>query len=361
MIGHEENPAAPAAGASEAVPWRRWPWYMLPSLLLALLFALLAFLVARSAGFGLDLSPAYAPYCLAVYAGTMLFWSVLYLAFLVAREDLRLKREEQLNLALPDITRRVLARFAPGRMLLEVFLAVALFHAVTVVHTNLQQRVPAVNPRVYDTTFAWLDRGIGLGADPVAALARLFSEPLVARFFDLVYVSWYFVKLPVVAYFLLAACRRRAQAFLFAFLLMWAAHIAMVLAWPSLGPVFVTPDLFAALNQPTAHAIQETVWTGYSEYLARPEQYRVFMYEGMSAFPSLHVGLVALYALFLAGSRRWVVWCAWIYVLLILTGSCVTGWHYLVDGIAGIGMATLAWLLARRMFEPSARPRAVSA
>lgn len=355
MIGHEENPAAPTSAGHETAPWRRWPWYMLPSLVLTLSFALLAFLIARLAGFQLDLSPAYVPYCLAVYAGTMLFWSVIYLAFLIAREDLRLKREEHVNLSLAQVTRRVLAQFAMGKMLLEVFLAVALFHAVTVVHTNLQQRVPAINPQVYDTTFAWLDRAFCLGADPVKALAqtRLLAEPLIARFFDLAYVSWYFVKLPVVAYFLLAACRRRAQAFLFAFLLMWIAHIAMVLAWPSLGPVFVTPELFAELNLPAAHKIQETVWAGYSEYLAQPEQYRVFMYEGMSAFPSLHVGLVALYALFLSGSRRWVVWLSWVYVLLILAGSCVTGWHYLVDGIAGIGMAAVAWFLARLLFKPS--------
>lgn len=357
MIGHEENPAAPAAAVSETAPWRRWPWYMLPSLLLTLFFALLAFLIARNAGFRLDLSPAYAPYCLAVYAGTMLFWSVLYLAFLIACEDLRVKREEHVSLSLPEVTRRVLAHFAMGRMLLEVFIAVALFHAVTVIHTNLQQRIPEVNSQVYDTTFAWLDSALCLGADPVAVLAqtRLLAEPLVARFFDLVYVSWYFVKLPLVAYFLLTSCRRRAQAFLFAFLQMWIAHIAMVLAWPSLGPVFVTPDLFAELNLPAAHAIQETVWAGYSESLAHPEQYRVFMYEGMSAFPSLHVGLVGLYALFLSGSRRWVVWFAWVYVLLILAGSCVTGWHYLVDGIAGIGMAAVAWFVARLLFKPYAR------
>ncbi|MCK6473450.1 MAG: phosphatase PAP2 family protein, partial [Planctomycetes bacterium] len=277
MIGHEENPPAPTAAGHATESWRRWPWYMLPSLLLALSFALLAILISHIAGFGLELSPAYAPYCLAVYAGTMLFWSVVYLAFLIAREDLRLKRTEQMSLSLPVVTRRVLAKFPVKRILPEVLVSVVLFHAVTVIHTNLQQRVPAVNTQVYDSTFSWLDRAFCLGADPVAALAqtRLIAEPFVARFFDLVYVSWYFVKLPVVAYFLLAACRRRAQAFLFAFLLMWIAHIAMVLAWPSLGPVFVTPDLFAELNQPAAHAIQETVWSGYSEYLAHPEQYRV--------------------------------------------------------------------------------------
>lgn len=362
MIGHEENPAVPHDDDYQTPSWRRWPWYMFPSALLTLLFALLAFVIARIAGFDLDLSPAYAPYCLAVYAGTMLFWSVVYLSVLIVREDLRLKREERASLSLPKVTRRVLAQFAMRRTLLEVFVAVALFHAVTVIHTNLQQRVPAVNPEVYDTVFAWLDRGLGLGSDPVTAMAQssFLAHPLVARFLDLVYVSWYFVKLPLVAYFLLAACRRRAQAFLFAFLLMWIAHISMVLAWPSLGPVFVTPELFAELNLPAAHAIQETVWTGYSEYLAQPEQYRVFMYEGMSAFPSLHVGLVALYALFLSGSRRWVVWCAWIYVLLVLTGSCVTGWHYLVDGIAGIGMAAVAWFLARLLFKPFAKAHAAT-
>lgn len=332
---------------------------MLPSAVLAFLFALGAFGIACCAGFRLELSPAFAPSCLAVYAGTIIFWSLMYLAFLVVREDLRLKREERSNRSLPEVTRIATAKFSIGRMVLELSVAIVLIHAVTVIHTNLQQRVPAVNPRVYDGAFARLDRGLGMGMDPVAGLARssLLAVPTVARFFDLLYVSWYFVKLPLVTYFLLASNRRNAQAFLFAFLLMWISHILVVLVWPSLGPVFVNPEIFESLNMPVARKIQETVWRGYNEYLASPEEYRVFMYEGMSAFPSLHVGLVALYALFLAKSRTWVVWCAWVYVLLMLLGSCVTGWHYLADGVAGIGLAAGAWILAQRLFLTTARSR----
>ncbi|MCZ7646663.1 MAG: phosphatase PAP2 family protein [Planctomycetota bacterium] len=334
---------------------RCWPGYLVPSVALVAVFALAANLIAGRSGFRLDLSPAYAPYCLAVYAGTMLFWSVFFLAFRVVGEDLRLKRREGLNLSLPALTRRVLAPYALGRTALEVLAAIVLFHAATVIHTNLQQRVPAINLAIHDAVFAWMDRGLGLGNDPVAALAgsRLFSASVVARFFDLLYVSWYFVKLPLVAYFLLAADRQMSHAFLFAFLLMWVAHIAIVLTLPSLGPVFVTPEVFAGLNMPAAHSIQATVWTGYRHFLANPMQYRVHMYEGMSAFPSLHVGLVALYALFLSGTRARVRWAAWIYVLLMLIGSCVTGWHYLVDGIAGLGMAAVVSVFSRWLFKGS--------
>ena len=71
---------------------------------------------------------------------------------------------------------------------------------------------------------------------------------------------------------------------------------------------------------------------------------------GVAAFPSLHVAFQTLVFLWM---RR--VWRAGqiifgVFVVAILIGSLVTGWHYLIDGIAGIALAALCyWIFAIRL------------
>ena len=65
--------------------------------------------------------------------------------------------------------------------------------------------------------------------------------------------------------------------------------------------------------------------------------------KGIAAFPSIHVAMPALYALATHGRWRW-VW--WGFTGLTLVGSVALGWHYAVDGYAGILLAWLMWRVA---------------
>lgn len=71
---------------------------------------------------------------------------------------------------------------------------------------------------------------------------------------------------------------------------------------------------------------------------------------GISAFPSVHVALVTMNALFVFEvSRRWGL-AAFAYVAFILASSVYLGWHYAIDGFASIVVvaaghfALRAWL-----------------
>src|SRR5207248_3280852 len=61
---------------------------------------------------------------------------------------------------------------------------------------------------------------------------------------------------------------------------------------------------------------------------------------GVAAFPSLHVAFQTLAFLWMRRLTSWGGTLFGIFALFIFIGSIVTGWHYLVDGIAG---ALLAW------------------
>ena len=77
--------------------------------------------------------------------------------------------------------------------------------------------------------------------------------------------------------------------------------------------------------------------------------------------PSLHASqtLLAAMVLYFASSRYqvrsfWWQWSACLYVPIIIS-TLVTKQHYVLDLLAGFGVAIAAWWLSGRLFHPVAR------
>ena len=72
---------------------------------------------------------------------------------------------------------------------------------------------------------------------------------------------------------------------------------------------------------------------------------------GISAFPSVHVALVTMNALFvIERSRFWGI-LAFGYVAFVLASSVYLGWHYAIDGYASIVLVTAAHFGLRRFMS----------
>jgi membrane-associated phospholipid phosphatase len=69
------------------------------------------------------------------------------------------------------------------------------------------------------------------------------------------------------------------------------------------------------------------------------------MVSGISAMPSMHVALATLFALVCWRTKRWLGIVMSIYAVLIMIGSVHLGWHYAIDGYAGIGGMIAIWRL----------------
>lgn len=315
--------------------------------------ALTLFLVCLY-GLRLDLTPVLSADCFAAYGWLLLVHAALFLLLEAARLDRAARRRGGEGLSLLAATHTIRRRYDLRSLPLDLARFVLVIHLVTILDTNLKQQIPAVNPALFDAHFAGLDRLLFFGLDPVRALAAsaLMATPGVARFVDETYILWYAVKLPIIAWFGLTARRYLARQFVAAFAMMWLLHALLVLSWPSLGPVYVQPEWFAPLALEKAQNLQTHLWANYQLFLHDPEHYRMFMYEGVAAFPSMHVGLLALYALFVGKVNRPLGRLLWAYTLLIQIGSCATGWHYFVDGPAGILMACVAVRWSERSEPP---------
>ena len=85
------------------------------------------------------------------------------------------------------------------------------------------------------------------------------------------------------------------------------------------------------------------------QHVLRNEAVNVFL--GIAAFPSLHVAFEFLVWLWV---RR--VWRAGailyaIFTVIIFLGSVVTGWHYLIDSLAGLALAAACFFGVRAGFS----------
>jgi hypothetical protein len=253
----------------------------------------------------------------------------------------------------PDVHRQIAAGL-PLVIFVPIFLSV---------FASLKVLIPEINPFGWDVAFADWDRWLHGGIDPWRILQPVLGYPVVTYFFDLVYSAWFYILQLVCIWqaFSVKRPRLRLQFFL-SFLLIWVilGNLGATL-FSSAGPCFFDAvvgragtfqPLMDYLREAGTHyplwssAMQETLWQGYLS----PE---VSITRGISAMPSIHVAMAFLLALLGWRVHRVLGVLLTIYLGLIMVGSVHLGWHYAIDGYAGIAGTYLiwravGWALARR-------------
>jgi hypothetical protein len=144
----------------------------------------------------------------------------------------------------------------------------------------------------------------------------------------------------------------RTRFFVSYMLIWWIGGGLLAVAFSSAGPVYysgigLSPDpylpLMAYLHDVDSRIpiwalkTQQLLWDGYTGKVAAL---------GISAFPSMHNASAVLFALAFRQVSRGVGLFFTVYAAAILLGSVHLGWHYAVDGYAGIVMALACWWVA---------------
>jgi hypothetical protein len=228
-------------------------------------------------------------------------------------------------------------------------------------YTWLKVSIPLLRTSLFDPQLWQLDRLIHFGVSPSVLAIGLTAGTPLAPFLDRYYGLWV-PTLPILMGFFFALDRDDLRRnFALAAAVLWSAGAWIYFAVPVLGPCFASPDLLDPIRDqlPRAVATQRALWDHYLMMVrGRSGGLTGFqpMY-GVAALPSLHVGAHALLAFWARRHERWLFVPAAVVTALTLFASVVTGWHYAIDGYAGILLAWLAVRLADR-FDPVERPAA---
>ena len=315
--------------------------------LLVGIYCLSAIVMSEICGFKIDFGVIFQWQ----YDITFVSITLLYLVIHAALMALKTRRDGEDSVLFGLHWRKRLKNsYFHWRNLFDLIKVLMLLKLTLLIYCNIKQAIPFINPNLYDSQLLWLDSMFHLGINPNTCIVSLLGNKYIAGAMDRIYISWYLLKPMVLAYFAIIPDRKIHVRFFLCYFGMWIFGGLTALVIPSVGPVYTNSEWFANLDIPFANKLQQLLLKHYEAALVNPEKYKIFIYEGIAAFPSLHVGIVALFAFFFWKINRKIGTAMFVYVLLIQLGSVLLGWHYAIDGYFSIGFAWLFYRLSMKYY-----------
>jgi len=242
--------------------------------------------------------------------------------------------------------RAVVAERWSRRRLGLVLVGLVCFYVVYVGYRNLKSFVPFARDGTADPALLEVDRAMGFGTAPSELLHSALGTGVVAHVLSAAYVLFLvFVPISLGAALVWTRDLRRGYLWVTALCANWVLGAASYYVLPSLGPVYVRPELFADLPRTAVSRLQDTLLEHRVDVLADPSATDAV--HGIAAFASLHVAIVFSAALIaqLVGLARPVRWALWTFLGLTLLATVYFGWHYVVDDVAGLAIGAAAvWI-----------------
>jgi hypothetical protein len=221
---------------------------------------------------------------------------------------------------------------------------------VIVVYGWIKLVVPIYHPRLFDPELWELDRALFFGAAPTTFFLDLFGARWFLRMIDWSYANIFFASASIAYAWVLSHPERRIRiAFANGNALLWIVGGWLYMLLPSLGPALRFPDVWFAYSETLrlTQGLQAVLMRNYQNVIRAwngaevTEPVRLVF--GIGAFPSLHVAF-QMYV-FLWTRRVWRTGQVLfgLFVFVIFLGSMITGWHYLIDSLAGLLLAYLSY------------------
>lgn len=300
--------------------------------------------------------PAMFWHLVALTASEMLLFSLAFILLAVCAEALVKAPGHPLDFMLAKLKRR------------GPFIAagLALFILGLSAYSTYKVNIPEIVPYYADPYFADLDRLL-YGRNAWRVMHEV--PPQAGLLIEFVYTRvWPGFLLFGVLGALLFLEGRLLQRYVWGLVFVYGV-LGTLLAtlFASVGPIFYT-DFYPHAPQFTnlKPAMMDNPYirdlVNYSNYLLEAHRSKELAFAaGISAFPSVHVGVATLSAWFLTGfGRRWAV-PGWTHAVLIQYGSIYSGWHYAIDGDVSLVAVSLFWIVTSRLLGlplmPGARDR----
>lgn len=228
---------------------------------------------------------------------------------------------------------------------------------ISIIFPMVKSALPVVNPFWADPMLATLDRTLHLGADPWTLTHALTLSTTVT---DVIYVMLWIIPAVYFPLFLAFFDGDRARinrfSMLYLFVLFFLGNVVAGL-FMSVGPVYFDRQLGGAEFAGLATAIQASGIAESATGILHDKLWVAFSRDaqefgsGISAFPSVHVAMTVVLALYLYELNRKLLPVGVALVAIYQFLSVYLGWHYAVDGYFSIVAVTGAWALTRG-FEP---------
>lgn len=227
-------------------------------------------------------------------------------------------------------------------------IAYCLLYGMFISYTNLKPAIPLLNHNLYDELLFQCDQSF-LKVLSLGGLIRIPRNSTVTLFFDTLYPHmWTLASITLVA-----AYRNRLQfwRFLGGWCLVFGFSVPISVLFPSLGPAFYKPELFAYIDNTISSKAMQVLWKNYLSFKTNPIDTTIFCANGIVAMPSLHIALAYQSIYVLGKIYTSIKLILWILLILYFIATMYLGWHYFLDGVAGILLGWLAYKVSTTLFS----------
>jgi hypothetical protein len=221
----------------------------------------------------------------------------------------------------------------------------------------IKSGIPLFAPYVWDAEFIALDRTIH-GTDPWRLLQPILGYPLVTAALAQLYHTWFLLIYAGALFFAFLVKDRtlRYRYFLSYFLLWTIGGMAIAVGFASVGPCFLEP-LLGDAHFAEQMAYLEAADRRYSVPVLDVQRELIEWFRagdyglgrGISAMPSMHVGLAFLFFLAMRHVSRAAGWFFGTFCFLIAIASVHLAYHYAVDGYASIALVSTIWVASGKI------------
>ncbi|MBN1757828.1 MAG: phosphatase PAP2 family protein, partial [Chitinispirillaceae bacterium] len=216
-------------------------------------------------------------------------------------------------------------------------------------YSNVKQSMPILVTQTFDDIGQKIDESIRFGNLSIATLNTAKTHPFFTTFIDWSYFAFfvYIIFVLVILIMEFPPNNVRIQCFLGGLMILWGIGVYTYYLFPMIGPVYHVPEHYLTISNIPQHAsnLQQKLLLFHTTLLNNPVSYLPVPFMGIAAMPSFHVAETFYFALALIWIKSWFVRLFGVLMFLItFFGSCYTGWHYFIDGIAGIIWATIVYI-----------------
>ncbi|CDX20132.1 conserved membrane hypothetical protein [Mesorhizobium plurifarium] len=254
----------------------------------------------------------------------------------------------------PAVRNRLLVNRLPERLMvgLPVTLLLPVFFSL---FTSIKGGISRIVPFYADQLLIDADRIIHGGLDAWIVLQPYLDRAIITCALNVIYNLWFIVMFVILFCVTFSVGNERVRSqYLIAFVLVWAVlgNVVATLV-SSVGPAFVFPFYNDSTFDPLMDYLRTTdktysVWAlvGQNALLADAGLDGPRLGSGISAFPSLHVAVATLNAIYLWRFGRLLRWSGVAFLVAIQLGAVHLAWHYAIDGYASMLATPVIWMFA---------------
>ncbi|CDX33171.1 conserved membrane hypothetical protein [Mesorhizobium sp. ORS 3359] len=278
-------------------------------------------------------------------------FAVSVILFAVISIRVMLDRPPRIYPALRDrlLVNRLPERLAVG---LPVTLVLPIFFSL---FTSMKDGISRIVPFYADKILIYGDRIIHGGVDAWKILHPFLGSGVVTFMLNFAYNVWFMVMFTILfcVTFSVESERLRSQ-YLLSFVLIWIllGNVVATLV-SSVGPAFVVSFYDDHTFAPLMDYLRTTdrvfpVWALDAQDMllenAKLDGPRIG--SGISAFPSMHVAVATLNAIYLWRFGGLLRWASIVFLVAIQLAAVHLAWHYAIDGYASMLATPVIWAFA---------------